>query len=349
MHLLKTSIALMFAPALLGGCAGQMHSSRALPAVNVPASAETTPVGTANEDAADDAAIWLNPSDPAGSLVVGTDKKAGLYVYGLDGKVLDFVEAGKLNNVDLVDDANGALVVASDRGDPMHSRFALFQLSPEGKLSSLGKVTSGPGEAYGLCLQKHGASGVRGLTAYAAIKDGTVREYRLTATGTDNWSGQLVRSWKFPSQIEGCVTNPRNGDLFIGEENVGIWKIQTRQKNPTPELFAAIRKKDGLVADVEGLAIALQENASDYLIASSQGDNAYALFDLGTGALVGRFRVSEGPVDGTSETDGIEILTGDFPGYPGGLFVAQDGDNSPEAQNFKFVSWARIKRAIGIR
>lgn len=346
MHILKKSVALLAAPGLLGGCTAQVQS---LPAINIPANVETAPVGTSNADAADDPAIWRNPSDPAGSLVVGTDKKAGLYVYGLDGKVRDFLEAGQLNNVDLVDTGNGALVVASDRGDPLQSQFALFELSPDGKLSALGKVASGPGEAYGLCLQKHEASDTGEVTAYAAIKDGTVREFRLMANRADDWAGQLVRSWKLATQIEGCVTNPRNGDLFIGEENVGIWKIRTGQDNPQPELYAAIGEADGLVADVEGLAIALQEDAPDYLIASSQGDNAYALFDLATGGLVGRFRISPGEFDGTSETDGIEILAGDLPGFAGGIFVAQDGDNSPEAQNFKFVSWAAIKRAIGIR
>jgi 3-phytase len=349
MDMLKKSVALLAASALLGGCGAQMQSSRILPAVNVAASVETAPVGTSNADAADDPAIWRNPSDPAGSLVVGTDKKAGLYVYGLDGKVRDFLAAGQLNNVDLVDAASGALVVASDRGDPLQSQFALFELSPDGKLSALGKIASGLGEAYGLCLQKHGTSETGEVTAYAAIKDGTVREFRLTAKGADNWAGQLVRSWKLPTQIEGCVTNPRNGDLFIGEENVGIWRIRTGQENPQPELYVAIGEADGLVADVEGLAIALQEDAPDYLIASSQGDNAYALFDLATGGLVGRFRISAGDVDGTSETDGIEILTGDLPGFAGGIFVAQDGDNSPEAQNFKFVSWTEIKQAVGIK
>ena len=348
MHFLKSSVAIMAATALLGGCSALRQGPRVLPAINVVASVETTPVGTSNADAADDPAIWRNPSDPAGSLVVGTDKKAGLYVYGLDGKVRDFLAAGQLNNVDLVDVGSGALVVASDRGDPLQSRFALFKLSPDGKLTALGKVASGPGEAYGLCLQKHGASGNGEVTAYAAIKDGTVREFRLTPKGADRWAGQLVRSWKLATQIEGCVTNPRNGDLFIGEENIGIWKIRTGQENPQPELYAAIGDADGLVADVEGLAIALQEGEPDYLVASSQGDNAYALFDLATGELAGRFRISVGEIDGTSETDGIEILTGDLPGFAGGLFVAQDGDNSPEAQNFKFVSWTEIKQAIGI-
>lgn len=71
------------------------------PAVTVTASSESVPVGTVNEDAADDPAIWRNAADPARSLIVGTDKKAGLHVYNLKGEQLSFLEGVGLNNVDL--------------------------------------------------------------------------------------------------------------------------------------------------------------------------------------------------------------------------------------------------------
>ena len=72
--------------------------ANAAPAVSVTARGETTPVGTSNADAADDPAIWRNATDPLQSLIVGTDKKAGIYVYGLDGRVRDFLDAGRVNN-----------------------------------------------------------------------------------------------------------------------------------------------------------------------------------------------------------------------------------------------------------
>jgi len=50
----------------------------------VVAKQETVPVGTVADDAADDPAIWRNPKVPALSLIVATDKKAGLYVYGIE-------------------------------------------------------------------------------------------------------------------------------------------------------------------------------------------------------------------------------------------------------------------------
>jgi 3-phytase len=49
----------------------------------------------------------------------------------------------------------------------------------------------------------------------------------------------------------------------------------------------------------------------------------------------------------TQETDGIAVAPGSFGAdYPDGLFIAQDGDNAPAAQNFKLVSWRDILRAV---
>ena len=66
-------------------------------AIAVPAVAETE--GTGGD--ADDPAIWVNPADPAQSLILGTDKEAGLFVFGLDGTERAFLPDGRLNNVDV--------------------------------------------------------------------------------------------------------------------------------------------------------------------------------------------------------------------------------------------------------
>ena len=58
--------------------------------------------------------------------------------------------------------------------------------------------------------------------------------------------------------------------------------------------------------------------------------------------------MNDGKVDGVQETDGIELMLGDFgPGFPAGLLVVQDGDNRPATQNFKLVSWADVVAALG--
>ncbi|AZI37322.1 3-phytase [Caenibius tardaugens NBRC 16725] len=315
----------------------------------VAARAETHPVGTANQDAADDPAIWRNAANPAGSLLVGTDKKAGLYAYGLDGAVRSFVPAGQLNNVALVEGRHGILVAASDRTDPLNSRVAFFALDRNtGALTSLGQVASGPGEAYGLCMvAQSGGDGADGARVYAALKDGSVREIAVSyAPG--RLTGAITREWKIPTQIEGCVVDETANRLFVGEEMVGIHAFDLNTADAKPTLFAKADRRQ-LVADVEGLALASLPDGRRILLASSQGDNAYAAYDAVSGHFLGRFRIGDGAIDGTSETDGIDVVIGDFgPGFPGGLFVAQDGDNGGGTQNFKLVAWDDIAAALGL-
>ena len=102
-----------------------------------------------------------------------------------------------------------------------------------------------------------------------------------------------------------------------------------------------------LFADVEGLALMPRGARGGWLIASSQGDNAYALFSVPDMKPAGRFRIVAGRFGATEETDGIAAAPDSFgPDYPDGLFVAQDGDNAPAAQNFKFISWRDILNAV---
>jgi 3-phytase len=317
----------------------------ATPTASVTASGETAAVATANADAADDPAIWRNPADPAASLIIGTDKKAGLYVYGLDGKVRDFADAGRVNNVDVIDAGGRVIVAASDRNDKTQARVALFSLDPAtAKLTSLGSVAAGAGEAYGLCLYAGDA-----LYAFVVLKDGTINQVALDLGGTTA-TGIIARTMKLGTQSEGCVVDPRTNRLYVAEEDVGVWRFDARASGPaTPIKVAAVDGKQ-LVADAEGVALALEgPDNGGYLVVSSQGDNAYAVYALVDDRYVGRFRIASGTLGSTEETDGIALSTAGFgPAYPGGLFIAQDGDNAPKAQNFKMVDWSKVKAALGL-
>ena len=324
--------------------------ANASPAVSVTARGETTPVGTANADAADDPAIWRNAADPAQSLIVGTDKKAGLYVYGLDGKTRSFLDAGRVNNVDLRDGVTiaskpGILVVASDRNDVANAKLALFNLDPTtAKLTALGKVDGGKGEAYGVCLYRARDA----VYAFIVLKDGTIHQVALDASDA-SVSGQTVRTMKLGTQSEGCAVDDRTGILYVAEEDVGLWRFDARANGTTlPTKIAAADGKN-IVMDAEGVAIAPIGERDGYVIVSSQGDNAYAVYRLTDDSYVGRFRILDGAIGGAEETDGIDLMLGDFgPAYPGGIFVAQDGHNAAAAQNFKLVAWNDIARALNL-
>lgn len=310
------------------------------PAPTVVATRQTDAVATADADAADDPAIWRNPADPAASLIVATDKRAGLNVYDLTGRLRHSVAAGRVNNVDLlattIRGTSGVLVAASDRNDVAHARIALFRLAPAAAaLVPIGSVAAGDGEGYGLCLAARDGT----VDAFMVLKDGTIHQIALDLAGAQP-SGRIVRTMKLATQSEGCVVDPRTRRLYVAEEDVGIWRFDARPDGSTAPV--AVARVDGvrLVADVEGLAIAPLGAAGGYLVASSQGDNAYVLYDLRDDEYAGRFRIAAGALGATSQTDGIEIATGDLGAdFPAGVMIVQDGDNLPAAQNFKLVDW----------
>jgi len=316
---------------------------------NVPALSQSEPVGRQG-DAADDPAIWIHPRQPELSRVLGTNKKQGLLAYDLQGKLLQELPVGRLNNVDLR--ANFKLgtqvvdlAVASNRD---HNSLSLFSIDrASGELREAGEIPTPLKEIYGICLFQP-ASG--DLYAFANGKDGSFLQYRLSAPD-GRVQGELVRQFKVDSQPEGCVADDQRQRLFLGEEDVGVWAVDARADQPA-NLTSVIKVGPQLHADVEGLAL-YQSETHGYLVISSQGNDSYVLLDAEPPfASRGAFRVglnAAAGIDGASETDGLEVTSANLGGpWSQGLLVVQDGrKRMPEqTQNFKFVPWAEVARAL---
>lgn len=120
---------------------------------------ESQPVDGQN-DVADDAAIWVHPTDPSQSLVLGTDKNdtgvGGLHVFDLAGQKLSKVSHGtRMNGVDVRDGFPlGAqtvpLVSVTNR---VTNGIDFFRIDPATQtLTNVGSVTSAVPGAAGLCM-----------------------------------------------------------------------------------------------------------------------------------------------------------------------------------------------------
>lgn len=319
---------------------------------DVPAIAETAP-SQEQGDAADDAEVWRNPVHPEQSRIFATDKKAGLMVLDLSGKMLDFFPVGRLNNVDLregwtVGGKEKVLVAASDR---TNLGVSLFLLDPETlAVSHLpgSLIPAGLSEPYGLCLYRSAKD--RRLHVIVTGKDGEVRQFALSPKADGGVEASLVRSFAVGSIAEGCVADDRTGKLYIAEELRGIWRYGAEpESNDTRELVAGV---DGVnfLADLEGLTLAPAGTDGGYLVASVQGNSTFALFALPGHKLAGLFRVAANPqkdIDAVTGTDGLAIATGSFgPELPEGVLVVQDDQNPGATQNFKIVSWSDVLRRL---
>lgn len=323
----------------------------------VPAAAETVSVGTTRADAADDPEIWVDPRDPSRAVIFGTDKQAGLYRYRLDGSVIDFVPDGRLNNVDLrggfpTPGGERVLVAASDRG---RMGAALYLMDPESlAFAPWGVVGLDLTEPYGLCVGRRGAA----FVVIVNSTDGQIRQLRVEAGADGAVRATEERRWAAPSQPEGCVVDDEKGLLYVGEEAKGIWRFPLDPAQGATGTLIATAPSDQLMPDVEGLTL-LREGSATWLIASSQGDSAFAVWRVDGDApqYRGRFSVmGANGVDPVTGTDGVAAFGGAVGPYAEGLIVMQDdvevdgeaASTTRRRQNFKLVDWRAVKAALGL-
>lgn len=316
-------------------------------AVPVAAVLETDPM-TGRGDRADDPAIWINPNDAGQSLILGTNKDDGLHVYDLKGKELQFLDTGALNNVDV----RGNLAVASNDETNSISWFAIDPASST--VTHLGDTPTGKDEPYGIC------SGLVGTTYYAmpTYKDGQAHVWTLDTGAIDTLAPERIAEIQVGQfgqlQLEGCVFDEANGQIFVGEEEHGVWKLDLNDLSTAPVSVDTIAAANGLVADVEGMDIWEGENGEGYLVVSAQAANRFVVYDLkAPHAQRGIFTVtasSDGTVDAVTHTDGLDVNSTPLPDYPRGILVVQDdGNPNPEQdQNFKLVDWRSVETALGL-
>ena len=329
---------------------------------------ETDPVDD-DGDAADDPAFWLNESAPENSLIIATNKQGGLMAYDLNGVEIQYLNEGELNNVDIIQsvtDTNGDIFSLAAASNREFNTIALYKIqqatesqNPIVALDAVGENThqevaqlkSELNEVYGLCTYQSSDG-----TPYVFIngKSGDIEQWRLTAQEA-GIEGRIVRRLKVDSQPEGCVVDAATATLYVGEEDVGVWKFSADESAATDgEMVIEVDGKQ-LVADAEGITI-YNNGIVNYLIVSSQGNHTYTVYNIdeayqysGSFALVAD---DENGLDGASETDGIHAVSssvGDR--FPNGFFIAQDGFNvnagyEYENQNFKIADWNAIQSAL---
>ena len=335
------------------------------PVATVYASVETEAVQD-SDDAADDPAIWINPADPAESVIFGTNKRRGIGVYGLDGSELYFRDDGRINNVDVRQGVTLGgrtldVVAATNRTD---KTIVVYEFAPNSMTLSplFTPIETGFGDPYGLCMYLSPEDG--SLYVFATEADtGYVGQWKLSISENDEATAERMdRTLRVGSQAEGCAADDEQKLLFVAEENVGLYAYWAEPGLPEGRRQARfiIDQVDGgnLTADAEGVAVVREgEEGAGYIIVSSQGSNSYNVYDRAPPyEFRGAFVIADNEdIDGVEETDGIDVTAANLgPAFPGGVFVAQDGFNYEEPdgklanQNFKLVPWPAIRSALSL-
>jgi 3-phytase len=316
--------------------------------LQVAATDETQPVQSSG-DSADDPAIWVHPTDPGASLIIGNDKLGALETYDLDGSRVQRIttETRFWGNVDVRGDLVAAWNGKGVRVFRVDASTRQLVRAAEGD----GLIPAVAGE--GLCLWQSPTA----LNVVVISRAGVLRQLELIDPDGDALlEGREVRKLSVGSEAEGCVADDANGRLYVSEEDVGLWRYgadpATGQARSLVDPVAAANGH--IAADAEGVTL-----AGDHLVVSAQntsdGTSSYfAIYERDSNAFVKAFRVEGGTAaDDCDTTDGIAAHAGDLgPDFPGGVFVCQDGANGAPGtagnQNFKLVPWPAVLAMITV-
>ena len=307
---------------------------------------------------ADDPAIWINKADIKNSIVFGTDKYNGIYSYNLDGNILGFSKSGNMNNIDLRSFDNNTYIFATDTSNNtinlwVYKDIDLNKASKEGKFALRETPDFSDNTnflAYGACA---GISQTNGLIVF-------VTEAKGSGVQLWNFNGKkldLLRTFNNSDayESEGCVFDDENNLLFISEENKkGVLRSYELTDALTLDDEFIIDDRNGYITgDPEGLAILKQKNNNGYLIASSQGNSSFNVYQRNRPhKYITSFKISGNQyIDGASNTDGIEIVNMYLnENFPDGIMIVHDGKNTGEKtiskENFKFISLKDIKSLL---
>ena len=191
--------------------------------VSVVPTVETAPLHSLG-DAADDEAIWLHPTDPSLSALIGTDKAdtGGLNVYDMAGNELAFHADGRLNNDDVrynfpLGSRRISLLGGTNR---LAHTMDFYEVGADRSLTKVGAVpvSTNLRTSRGFAMYHSPASG----KYYAFVTDsGKTEQYELSGA-TGQVTGQLVRRLDIiRNATEGLVADDELKRIYVAEEDIG--------------------------------------------------------------------------------------------------------------------------------
>lgn len=301
---------------------------------------------------ADDPAIWIHPDDPARSVIIGTDKDEGIYVWDMNGNQLQHIEQGTAtNNVDVRYDVQlggqSVDVAAANLRDA--GKLAVFTVNPnytgDDVLTQIADRSSSNNDiqddSYGFGLYRRPSDGA--LFVFERPKNrGEIRQYRIEDDGSGNGvTVTAVRDLNYNGgTAEGFVADDELGHIYIAEEGEGVHKYRADPDQGDDDVLLTFATDDGISGDREGIALYACSDGTGYLILSSQGNSRFKVYERqGNNQFVKTINPRDNNGDDGLGTDGLDVTSfGASSDLPNGFLVAHDED----AARFHIYDWAQI-------
>jgi 3-phytase len=312
---------------------------------------------------ADDPAVWVHPSEPERSLILGTDKAGAphgeLYVFGLDGKVRQKITGiDRPNNVDveyglMVGGRRVDIAVLTER---YKNQLRVFRIEPDGSgvsdiSASLSVFQGKRGEQaspMGIALYRRPSDGAifAIVSRKTGPRDAYLWQYRLDDDGAGKVRATKVRefgSFSGRGEIEAVAVDDALGYIYYADEGDGIHKWYADPDQPDSSRELAHFGRDGFKGDREGIAIYAKPNGTGYLVCTDQlpRNSEYRVYrrEGSSGSPHDHSEVVAVIRGGADSTDGIEITAAALGArFPQGLLVTMNSSG----RNFLLYPFPRF-------
>ena len=309
----------------------------------------------------DDPAIWIHPTNPALSLILGTDKDedGALYVYNLEGKIIQNKVIRGLKRPNNIDVAYGLetsfgifdIAIVSER---LTGKIRIFSLPNL-------KEIDGGGIAVYVGEKEEEYRDLMGIAAYHdkqtnkiyvipgrknGPKDGTyLWQYELFGDQESKTvKAKLVRKFgqfSGKKEIEAIAVDNELGFIYYSDETIGIRKYHAKPSKGNEEL-ALFGTKD-FTEDNEGISIYKKDEKTGYILISDQQRNTFNVYPR-EGALNNVHKhklICRVPLQ-TIGSDGNDVTPLSLnKNFKTGLFVAMS-----ESKVFHYYQWEQIEEFI---
>lgn len=321
---------------------------------------ETQPV----ESDADDPAIWIHPSTPEKSLIIGTDKTGNaLFVFDLQGNIVQRIsDIQRPNNVDVeygfkLKGRQVDIVVATER---YAHRLRIFAVDAHKRcLYEIGdsegtRVFEGEqgekAEPMGIALYRRPRDGA--IFAIVSRKNGPQEgylwQYLLVSSASGRVRLQKVREFgRFcgKGEIEAIAVDDSLGYVYCADEQFGVRKYFADPDHPNANQELAVFATEGFEGDREGIAIYPLDYRRGYILCTDQRPDhsvVYLYPREGSVSHPHNHRKALAVISSCSdETDGIEVAACSMGAkFPHGLLVMMHS----KGRNFHLYRWEPMER-----
>jgi 3-phytase len=346
---MKNKFILLLVSAILVSCDSKLAPVRK-DAIKPTAVTEPLPHDT------DDPSIWIHPTDPSKSIIVGTDKDTdgGLYAFDLKGKIITKSETLKRpNNVDIAYGliVNGKKIDVAVTTERETNKIRVFSL-PDLKPIDNGGISVFDGETLrdpmGVALYTRPSD--HAIFAVVGRKSGTsgsyLWQYQLTDVGNGIVGGKVVRkfgAYSGKKEIEAIAVDNELGMVYYCDEQFGIRKYVADPESKQKDVELAIFGKGEFKADNEGIAIYKKTATTGYILVSNQQANTFMVYPReGAKGDPNKYPLLAEIPTSTIECDGADVTNVNLGGaFKNGLFVAMSN-----GMTFHYYSWDSVQKRI---